>query len=314
MDFLSNNFLADFFLVALRWIHSIIQDYSLAIILLTILLRAVMLPLDLKQRKNTLRMSQVQPELELLKKKFGNNPQQLQAKQKELYAEMGVKPLGGCLPMILQMLIFFAFFGAMRVLANEQTISLILNAVHLGPETAKIPGWLWVHNFWQPDSGFSQVLPTAQEFSSFVITNAKGITPQTLSILQQNGLITFGTSGLAVNSTAYDALTAAMVKGNGLTGVMNGWFILPIIAGGSLFLQQKFAAAGGQMGAQQQQMKFMLWFFPLFSIYICATSNTAFAVYWLASNVYAIGQQLIINYLTSKKNKTPLVQKEAKKE
>lgn len=314
MDFLSNNILSDFFLIALKWIYSIIHDYSLGIILLTILLRAVMLPLDLKQRRNTMKIAQLQPQMELLKKKFGNNPQQLQAKQKELYAEMHVKPLGGCLPMILQMLVFFAFFGAMRVLQAEQTISMFLNATHPGGETAvQIPQWLWVHNFWQPDSGFSPVLPTVSDFSSFIMTNSKGISPQALSILQQNGLISFGSDGFKAVAENYNALTTRMLTATNQVNVMNGWFILPLIAGGSLFFQQKLTAAAGQAGPQQQQMKFMLYFFPIFSIWICATSTTAFAVYWLASNVYAIGQQLIINYITNKKNKTPLVIKEAKK-
>jgi membrane protein insertase Oxa1/YidC/SpoIIIJ len=131
----------------------------------------------------------------------------------------------------------------------------------------------------------------------------KTLSPQTLGILQQTNLISFA-NGFTVNTAVYDALTSTLIKANGLTGVMNGWFILPLIAGGSLFLQQKLMAAGGQ--TQQQQMKFMLYFFPLFSIFICATSNTAFAVYWLASNVYAIAQQVIINWLTNKKAKTPL--------
>ena len=216
--------------------------------------------------------------------------------------------------MVVQLLIFFAFFAAMRVLQSEQTVSMFLNATHDGGNAAvQIPQWLWVHNFWQPDSGLEPVLPTAASFSSFIMTNAKAISPQALSILQQNHLISFGANGFQVVADQYTALTTRMLTAVNLTNVMNGWFILPLIAGGSLFLQQKLTAAAGQAGPQQQQMKFMLYFFPLFSIYICATSTTAFAIYWLASNVYAVGQQLIINYIISKKNKTSLLIKEAKK-
>lgn len=313
MDILSYNFLSDFFLIALKWIYTLLNDYSVAIIVLTILLRAVMLPLDLRQRKNTTKMSQLQPELESMKKRYANNPQQMQKKQQELYKEAGVKPLAGCLPMLLQMLIFFAFFGAMRIMSTEMQVALFLNAQH-SVQSVAIPSWLWVHNFWQPDSGLAPVLPTVTDFSSLIMQNIKTISPETLSILQQKGLILFNqANGLfQVNNVNYEALTAGMMKANNISGVMNGWFILPVIAGGSLFLQQKLSAAGGQM-PQQQQMKFMLWFFPLFSIWICASSNVAFAIYWLASNVYAIGQQLIINYAISNKNKKKLIVKEGTK-
>jgi membrane protein insertase Oxa1/YidC/SpoIIIJ len=50
------------------------------------------------------------------------------------------------------------------------------------------------------------------------------------------------------------------------------------------------------------QGKFMLWLFPLFSVYICATSNAAFSVYWLFANIYALAQQLVLNYIYKKRD------------
>lgn len=298
MEFLSNNFISDFFVIALKWVFSIVQNYSVAIIIVTIAIRVLILPLDLRQKQSTRKMALVQPKLESLKKRYANNPQQLQKKQQELYRQEGVKPLAGCLPMLITLPIFFAFFGAMRVLAAEQTITFILNAQHIGESAYNLPSWLWVNNFWQPDSGLSAIMPAASEFVSYVQSNASYINPQSLHMLANADLIRFGTT--IEPTAAYDTLTGAIVSANGLTGFKNGWFILPVLAGGTLFLQQKISMV--QNPQMQSQGKFMLYFFPLFSVYICAVSNAAFSIYWLFANVYALGQLLVLNYIYKKRD------------
>lgn len=293
MGFLYDNFIADFFLLALRWLFSLVNDYSIAIILMTIAMRAILLPLDLNSRKNSRKMVQIQPEMAELQKRYANNPQLMQKKQKELYAEYGYKPSAGCLPMLLQLPIFFAFFGAMRVLVSEQTIQLFLRAAEEGAANVQLPQWLWVHNFWQPDSGFASILPKAADFISTLTANSQAISPQQLHILQQAGLIDFTSGTLTCVTQSYDALTAGLLSGNNLTGYANGWFLLPVLSGVVLFFQQKLTQKAG-LTQQSQQNALMTWIFPLFTVYICITSNTAFALYWTASNVYALGQQAVM--------------------
>lgn len=299
MEFLSNNFISDFFVVVLKWVFGLVQEHSVAIIIVTVGIRLLTLPLDLRQKKSARKMALVQPKVDSLKKRYANNPQMLQKKQQELFKSEGVKPLAGCLPMLITLPIFFAFFGAMRVLAAEQTVSLMLNAQHLG--TTGLPSWLWVNNFWQPDSGLEAILPTAGAFATFVQSNATYITPQSLHMLSSAGLLDFASAAGVQAGAAYTGLTETIIAANGLAGFANGWFILPILAGASLFVQQKLTmgqtpqAAGGQN-------KLMLWFFPLFSIYICATTTTAFAVYWLFANVYALIQMLIVNWVYKRRD------------
>ena len=139
MEFLSNNFISDFFVLILKGVVSFMQDYSIAIIVVTIAVRLLMLPLDMRQKNSTRKMALIQPKIESLKKRYANNPQQLQKKQQELYKKEGVRPLAGCLPMLITLPIFFAFFGAMRVLAAEQTVSFVLNAQHIGEAAYNLP-------------------------------------------------------------------------------------------------------------------------------------------------------------------------------
>jgi YidC/Oxa1 family membrane protein insertase len=308
MEFLYNNFISDLFTNAINGIYGWGLIYPVAIILLTIMIRAAMLPLDTKQRANAKKMSALGPELQSIQKRYANDPQKMQRKQQELYKKMGAHPMMGCLPALIQLPIWFAFFGAMRVLQTEQTMSLMLNATQFGPDAVSLPSFLWVHNFWQPDSGFSPVLPAANDFLSFIQSNAMNIPPQVMSMLQQQNLVSFAGDTLTMNESVYTTLTNDIVANAGLSGFANGWFILPATAGLSLFFQQKFGAsemaATGTGGAQGQPGgKFMLWFFPLFSVYICITSPASFALYWTVSSAYAFGQARLVDTIQKKRGK-----------
>ena len=209
--------------------------------------------------------------------------------------------------MLISLPLLFAFFGALRVIASEATISIVLNAAQFGPEATVLPQWLWVHNLFQPDSGLAGILPTAQEFASFLQMNTSYISPQTLVLLSQHGLITFGDTAMTVNTAAYEALTSGIVAANNLTGLSNGWFGLPLIAGVSLFFQQKLMNKNNTSTQQQPGGKMMLYFFPLFSVYICATSNAAFSIYWVASNVYSLALGLAIDAVYKRREKNKVI-------
>ncbi len=315
MEFLQNNFITDFFVFCLKGLHGVFGDYALSIVVLTVLLRLAMLPLDIKQRANQSKMSALGPEIQSLQKRYANNPQQLQRKQKELYSKMNVKPMMGCLPMLIQLPFLFAFFGAMRVLQSEQMASLILDASHFGVNSVTLPDFFWVHNFWQPDSGLANIMPNASEFLGHVVQNQNVISPEKLALLNSQGVFSYSQSTLVVTET-YEKLASGIVSANGLEGYKNGWFVLPVLCGVALFVQQKFAPASSgtanpMMGApgtdaesQQAQgcsNKVMMWVMPIFSVYICLQGNTAFALYWFTSSIYALLQSRIIDIV--KKNK-----------
>ena len=86
--------------------------FGIAIIIITILMRIIVFPLTLKQEKSMKKMRELQPELEKIKEKYKDNPQEYQQKTAELYRESGVNPLGGCLPLLIQMPVFVALYWA----------------------------------------------------------------------------------------------------------------------------------------------------------------------------------------------------------
>lgn len=102
---------AKLLLSILNWFHAhILTNYGVAIIFLTVVVRTVMYPLTLKSMRSMKRMQLLAPEVEGLKEKYGKDPQELQKKMMELYKERGVNPMGGCLPMMLQMPVFITLY------------------------------------------------------------------------------------------------------------------------------------------------------------------------------------------------------------
>ena len=151
MGFLSDNFIADFFIKALDWIQSFVGSYGWSIVLLTIFFKLVLLPLDIKQKKGMRKQKKLQPHIDAINKKYANDKEMKSKKTMEFYKKEGYSPFGGCLPMLIQLPVFFAFFGALRAIAGEQILAVYEAAQTMPLESIPIEGWLWVKNLWQPD-------------------------------------------------------------------------------------------------------------------------------------------------------------------
>ena len=108
------NLLQQFFAFLLTTTDKYVGNFGISIIIVTILIKIALLPLTLKQDKSMKEMKKLQPEIEKIKEKYANDKQMLNIKTMELYKEHKVNPLGGCLPLLLQLPILFALFGVLR--------------------------------------------------------------------------------------------------------------------------------------------------------------------------------------------------------
>jgi len=111
-----NLFLAPF-INALFAVYYVIGNFGLAIILVTILIRLVLLPLVMPSLNSAQKIRELQPKLNKLKDKFGNDKQGLAKAQMDLYKEEGVNPLSGCLPQIIQIVVLLLFFYAFNMVS-----------------------------------------------------------------------------------------------------------------------------------------------------------------------------------------------------
>jgi YidC/Oxa1 family membrane protein insertase len=92
--------------------------WALSIVILVVLMRLIMVPLFIKQMHTTRAMSALAPEMQALRKKYKNDKQTLQQETMKLYQQAGVNPLMGCLPVVLQLPMFFALFNVLRAIAT----------------------------------------------------------------------------------------------------------------------------------------------------------------------------------------------------
>ena len=99
---------------AIAFFESFIGDWGLAIIILTVIIRLILLPLTIKQQKSMADMQHVQPLRTELQTKYAADPQRLNEEMMKFYSEHKFNPVAGCLPMLLQMPIFFALFSVLR--------------------------------------------------------------------------------------------------------------------------------------------------------------------------------------------------------
>ena len=161
----------------LNWYHSALShvakkwSWGLAIILLTITVRIFIWPLHAKSTHTMKRMSKLQPEMAKIKEKYADDPNKINTETMGLYRKYGINPLGGCLPMFIQIPIFFGFYRMLQY------------AVELRGQS-----FLWVHDLSQPDT-FAYVsgvpinfLPVVMAISSFLQIR---MTPKTGDAMQQ---------------------------------------------------------------------------------------------------------------------------------
>ncbi len=91
----------------LHWMQELIGNYGWTLIIFTILVKLLMTPLTIKQQKSTAKMSAFQPKLKELENKYKNNKEKYQQEMMKLYEKEGISPMGGCLPMVITMIILF---------------------------------------------------------------------------------------------------------------------------------------------------------------------------------------------------------------
>jgi YidC/Oxa1 family membrane protein insertase len=131
-------FFAKLLLSSMNWLHDVTRmGYGWAIVVITIILRAVFWPLTAASTRSMKRMQALAPEVKALKEKYKDEPQKFTQKQMELWKKNKVNPMGGCLPMMVQMPVFFGFLAMIRC-------AIELRGAH----------FLWVADLTKPDTLF----------------------------------------------------------------------------------------------------------------------------------------------------------------
>jgi YidC/Oxa1 family membrane protein insertase len=153
-------------LMVLNFFHGMGIPYGMAIICLTVLVRACMFPLSLRQAAQAQRMKEMQPKLAELKKKYADNKEKLAMANLELMREFKVNPMSGCLPLVIQMPVFIALYQALQFSVD----------LRLAP-------FLYFNNLAAPDALFK--LPFTVPWLGWTTFNLLPIVAVALMVVQQ---------------------------------------------------------------------------------------------------------------------------------
>lgn len=170
VDFGWWGFFAVWILKGLQFFYKFVPNYGVSIILLTLLIRLITFPLQYKSFVSMKKLQLVQPELTKIREKFKDDPARMQKESMELFRKSGANPIGGCLPLLLQMPVFFAFY------------KVLYSAVEL----VDAPFMLWIHDLSNKDPYY--VLPVLMTISMFL---QQKLTPNTITDPVQKKVMLF---------------------------------------------------------------------------------------------------------------------------
>ena len=163
-------------------LYNLIGNYGMTIILFTVIVKLCLYPLYIKQTKSTVMMAEVQPKLQALQRKYANDKETLNMKMAELYKEEKFNPMGGCLPMLIQMPIIMGLFALLRnPMRYIGDVSSMIFAFH--------ESFLWIEDLSQPDPWILPIIAGVATFISFTMNQALTDTGATGAANQMNGMM-----------------------------------------------------------------------------------------------------------------------------
>jgi YidC/Oxa1 family membrane protein insertase len=222
-------------------------SWGFAIILFTLIVKIVTLPLNLQQARSMKATQELQPRLQELQKKYAKDKEKLAQAQMELYREHGVSPLGGCLPMLIQLPVLFGLYQALYRLAS----------------TGEIVGqrFLWIPDLAFParEIGIKWVWPPAPEFIGWAAAPLYVVLP-VLTVVTQIAMQRMTTS----RAGSQDPQQAAMQQTMLIMPFMFGFITLQVPAGLTLYwvtsnlfsmIQQYFITGWGSLLPRKEDEK-----------------------------------------------------------
>ena len=261
----------------LAWFYSVFPSYGFAVGALTLTVMVVVTPLTLKSTRSMLQMQRLQPELKSIQTKYKDDRQKMNEELMAFYQENGINPLGGCLPMLIQLPVFLVLFRVVRGITRRAT--------DVGNQLGWTAGRLGVG---------------ADGTVSSIDGNERSFDPQDLPIdsdmyLDLTGReLRFDERPTEMVSWGIDlARSAQSVLGDSIIDSIPYLILIVIVLVSSIYQQRQIRGrnSGAPVNPQQEMiMKILPFMLPVFSF----TMPAALVVYFVISNLYRIGQQAYI--------------------
>lgn len=258
--------IASFFGMIIRLIYHLVNsNYFLSIILFTLLTKLILFPLSWMQIKSTEKIQDIQPKVQKITDKYKNDKQKQAEELAKLYSENKINPMGGCLPLLIQLPIIIAMFAIVR-----QPLTYI----------TQTPA--------------EEIKAYTQEYLQKEDVTENEIKSNELLIAKEKKLIDMDVAfGINMGDVPANAMSKDEDKKSNPISLL-----IPILTVIFSMVQIKITKKTSQMTEEQQEMqKSMNLTMPLMSGIIAYSMPLALGIYWLFGNVLQILQQFIISFV-----------------
>jgi YidC/Oxa1 family membrane protein insertase len=249
----------------LAFFYSLVPNYALSIAMLTIVVMVVVLPLTLTSTKSMIKMQRLQPEMREIQQKYKDDRQRMNEELMAFYQANSINPVGGCLPMFIQLPIFLVLFQVIRGLTRRVTATGIM----FGQTTQEIAA----------DATLSEAPDVVRDFNPAYLPHD---TEMYIDLSNSNEMVSFGVD-------LSRSLTQVLSDDGIITALPYITMILVVLVT-SIVQQRQIQgrSRSTQTNSQQQMlMKIMPYMLPVFAIAMPA----ALLVYFIVSNLFRVVQQ-----------------------
>ncbi len=272
------SFFANLFGYLLNFLYNLIQNYGLAIILFSIVVKIVLLPISIKQQKTMKKTAKIQEQLKVLQVKYKNNPEALQKETFDLYKRENMSPFGGCLSAIIQIILLFSVFYLVRC----------------------------------PLTYMKKVDPTIiEKYTNEINENSENrdAYPE-ISIIREKSA---EDEAVYINMEFFGLDLSSIPSKD-----FSDWktYVIPVLYVISTFVSMKFTASmqdnkkkekkeekeePDELDIMNQTNKNMTYMMPIIAISISLIAPLGLALYWLTNNILMILERLLLNKVVREK-------------
>ncbi len=298
----------------LLFFYNLFNSYGIALILFGIVIKLILFPVTLKQKKSMIQTTMLSGKMQQLQKQYGKDRERYNLELQKLYEKEKVNPMGGCVWSLIPMFVLIALYGIIRepltyfMSMSAEQIQILASQLNW-PEVAVSSGWVAQNAMEKLQDQLAQGKITG------LFQNGAYNQLYLLSLVNSENLASLqsatGADGLFVLNFQFLGIDLSKIPtwrfwAGGITPESIGLFVLPLISVAVSFLSMKVSMSTNQMNKQTEnkQMdstnKMMLWMMPIMSLWIGFTVPVGLSVYWITQYFVTMGQEVICGRMLKK--------------
>lgn len=286
--------ITDFFANILSYIinpiYNFVGNYGVAVILFTVIVKLLLVPLGVNQQKTMVKTKQIKPELDKINTKYKNDKEKLNEETMKLYQKYEINPMGGCLPLLIQLPILLGLYRVIQKpitwIIKSSPVEAVLNAVESGKftESGAVEA---LRSLCSGPSKLDGIKGITEIVEKFETDASLGVTQ--IDIASKFELVNFNFLGLDLSATPN-------------IGQISWLWIIPILATAAAFFSNWVTSKLNPVSEEQAQtMKSMNLMMPLMTLFFTFTLSAGIGVYWFFSTMISVAQSYILTKYFEKK-------------